>query len=310
MVKRPLTRIAYSLGLACPAPPQWRAGARFWPHPCYPWPALDTLEPPPSTALLSAEEAKERLREIVEGFFFRRLRGEGGKQVGRLLVKSPPGLGKTREAVRLGRKREGLAQIGLDSCGLAANEHVLSALQADARLAIGKPEDVKRQPIGTPDRHRKGTPHRRWGRLVPVANRRVPRASRSALTSDGAARVGGAAMRCSPSSLVGLQADLVDLAAARGEGTHQLCQLAPPPDIDRLQRNRANTMSRGPTRQPSHPALRRPSTRWAWSSGRNHGTRFCTYILNAAGATEMAFSSHSFASAVRPSWPSAAAGQR
>ena len=41
---------------------------------------------------------------------------------------------------------------------------------------------------------RKGTPHRRWGRLVPVANRRVPRASRSALTSDGAARVGGACL--------------------------------------------------------------------------------------------------------------------
>jgi hypothetical protein len=51
---------------------------------------------------------------------------------------------------------------------------------------------VKRQAIGTPDRHRKGTPHRRSDRLVPVANRRVPRASRSALTSDGAARVGGA----------------------------------------------------------------------------------------------------------------------
>ena len=41
---------------------------------------------------------------------------------------------------------------------------------------------VKRQAIGTPDRHRKGTPHGRWGRLVPVANRRAPRASRSALT--------------------------------------------------------------------------------------------------------------------------------
>ena len=49
--------------------------------------------------LLSAEDAKERLREIVEGFFFRRLRTEEGKRVGRLLVKSPPGLGKTREAI-------------------------------------------------------------------------------------------------------------------------------------------------------------------------------------------------------------------
>src|SRR5262244_552476 len=33
---------------------------------------------------------------------------------------------------------------------------------------------VKRQAIGTPDRHRKGTPHRPSGRLVPVANRRGP----------------------------------------------------------------------------------------------------------------------------------------
>src|SRR5437660_4087003 len=46
--------------------------------------------------------------------------------------------------------------------------------------------DVNRQAIGTPDRHAKRTPDRRWDRLVPVANRRVPRASRSALTSDGA----------------------------------------------------------------------------------------------------------------------------
>src|SRR5437016_5756829 len=52
--------------------------------------------------------------------------------------------------------------------------------------------DVKRHAIGTPDRHGKGTPHRPRNRLVPVANRRAPRASRSALTSDGAARVGGA----------------------------------------------------------------------------------------------------------------------
>ena len=84
-----------------PALPQWRAGARFWPHLCYPWPALDTLESPPSAALLSAEEAKKRLREIVQGFFFRRLRSEDGKRIGRLLVKSPPGLGKTTQPVEL-----------------------------------------------------------------------------------------------------------------------------------------------------------------------------------------------------------------
>jgi hypothetical protein len=60
---------------------------------------LDTLEPLPDTALLSAQEAKDRLREIVEGFFFRRLRTEDSKTIRRLLVKSPPGLGKTREAI-------------------------------------------------------------------------------------------------------------------------------------------------------------------------------------------------------------------
>jgi len=60
---------------------------------------LDTLSPTPSTISLSAQEAKDRLREIVEGFFFRRLRTEEGKRIGRLLVKSPPGLGKTTQAV-------------------------------------------------------------------------------------------------------------------------------------------------------------------------------------------------------------------
>src|SRR6516162_503404 len=40
----------------------------------------------------------------------------------------------------------------------------------------------------------KGPLFRRWGRLVPVANRRAPRAARSAPTSDGAARVGGACL--------------------------------------------------------------------------------------------------------------------
>ena len=51
---------------------------------------------------------------------------------------------------------------------------------------------VKRHAIGTPDRHAKGTPFWHWFRLVPVAHRRAPRASRSALTSDETARVGGA----------------------------------------------------------------------------------------------------------------------
>ena len=50
---------------------------------------------------------------------------------------------------------------------------------------------VNRHGNGTPDRRAKGTPlERRFG-LVQVANRRDPRVTRSALTSDGAARAGG-----------------------------------------------------------------------------------------------------------------------
>jgi hypothetical protein len=40
---------------------------------------LDTFPPSPDAELLSAEEAKARLREIVEGFSFRRFTTEDGK---------------------------------------------------------------------------------------------------------------------------------------------------------------------------------------------------------------------------------------
>ena len=61
--------------------------------------ALDTLEPIPSAVLLSAQEAKDRLREIIEGFFFRCRDGEGQPPARHLLVRSQPGLGKTGQAV-------------------------------------------------------------------------------------------------------------------------------------------------------------------------------------------------------------------
>jgi hypothetical protein len=60
---------------------------------------LDVLQQTPSSTLLSPEEAKERLREIVEGFFFRRRKEEGAVPARHLLVRSPPGLGKTKEAM-------------------------------------------------------------------------------------------------------------------------------------------------------------------------------------------------------------------
>ena len=49
--------------------------------------------------LLSATEAKQRLLHIIEQFFSWKLQAGGGKTVSRLLLKSPPGLGKTREAL-------------------------------------------------------------------------------------------------------------------------------------------------------------------------------------------------------------------
>ena len=55
-------------------------------------------------------------------------------------------------------------------------------------------EGVNRHAKRTPDRPCKKDPSACWVRLVPVANRRAPRASRSALTSDGAARAGGACL--------------------------------------------------------------------------------------------------------------------
>jgi hypothetical protein len=53
----------------------------------------------PNKTLLSAEQASEQLRNIIEKFFSWSLQTEGGKTISRLLVKSPPGLGKTREAM-------------------------------------------------------------------------------------------------------------------------------------------------------------------------------------------------------------------
>ena len=60
--------------------PQWSdAAAPDLPHDLRAF--LDASQETPSTALLSAQEAKDRLREIVEGFFFERLRTEDGTRV-------------------------------------------------------------------------------------------------------------------------------------------------------------------------------------------------------------------------------------
>src|SRR6516162_777370 len=61
---------------------------------------------------------------------------------------------------------------------------------------------------------------------------------------------------------------------------------------------------------PSQPALRRPSSIWAWSSGRIHGTRFLTYMSKEAGVIAIALVKASFASSMRPSAPRDAASHR
>jgi hypothetical protein len=56
----------------------------------------------PNPAFLSAQEAKKLLREIVEGFFYRHRDDQGQPLARHLLVRSPPGLGKTKEAMEWG----------------------------------------------------------------------------------------------------------------------------------------------------------------------------------------------------------------
>jgi hypothetical protein len=97
MVKRPLTRIGYPMGrLHATRVDRARLARR---HSRNPNALLDTPPPAPSPTPLSPEEAKARLREIVEGFFFRRRDDQAQMPTRQLLVRSPPGLGKTKEAM-------------------------------------------------------------------------------------------------------------------------------------------------------------------------------------------------------------------
>jgi hypothetical protein len=119
MVKPLLTQIPYSLGRE-PAPCSTVIERGPCCHLAVLGAVLDTL-PPSFTHLLSATEATEKLREVVERFFFRRLRTKDGKRIGRLLVKSPPGLGKTREAIDWAIRYQA-EQVGEDGTRLSADD--------------------------------------------------------------------------------------------------------------------------------------------------------------------------------------------
>ena len=98
---------------------------------------MDTLELPCTTALLSAQEAKDRLREIVEGFFYRRRRGQGEPALRQLLVRSPPGLGKTKEAMEWATRYR-TEQEGRDGI-LQMSRIDITAAGAKAQVAIFVP---------------------------------------------------------------------------------------------------------------------------------------------------------------------------
>ena len=82
---------------------------------------METSPPSPSPDVLPAAEAKGRLREIVEEFFFRRRNDKGQRPARQLLVRSPPGLGKTKEAMEWATRyqteqeeKKSLAHLTLD----------------------------------------------------------------------------------------------------------------------------------------------------------------------------------------------------
>jgi hypothetical protein len=154
---------------------------------------LDASSPAPSPDLLSPEEAKEKLRELVEGFFFRRLKGEDGRHIRRLLVKSPPGLGKTREAIewaiRYRDEQEGKGPRDLlvadqNEAGVPAQTSIFvprHQLAVELRTVIEGAFRERGEPIGVPIlRGRENgseegkAPCRRWREARALADRGLP----------------------------------------------------------------------------------------------------------------------------------------
>jgi hypothetical protein len=196
MVKRALTRIAYRLGLSARLVLPHGAGRRARNHrhcPRHPRAVLDALQPTPGTALLSAQEAKERLREIIEGFFFRRLRGEDDKTIRRLLVKSPPGLGKTTQAIEYaigyqaeqdGKDKVRLLAADFNEAGVPAQTAVFvprHQLAAELGEVIERAFQARGEPIEVPilrGRENGGedgnAPCRRWREARELARKGLP----------------------------------------------------------------------------------------------------------------------------------------
>ena len=94
----------------------------------------------PSTIPLSAQEAKDRLREIVEAFFFRRRSDQGRPPAPQLLVRSPPGLGKTKEAMEWATRYQ-TEQQGKDSIlELSRSDITLAGVWAQVAIFVPRHE--------------------------------------------------------------------------------------------------------------------------------------------------------------------------
>ena len=148
----------------------------------------------PSTDLLSAEEAKARLRDIVEGFFFRRRGGQDRPPPRQLLVRSPPGLGKTKEAmewaIRYQTEQEGkesileLSRSDITAAGVRAQVAIfvprhelaqeMKAVIERNREDLGAPVDVPVLRGRDHDADKGNAPCRRWREARELGRKGLP----------------------------------------------------------------------------------------------------------------------------------------
>ena len=151
---------------------------------------MDASPPTSSPALLTAEEASERLRDLVEGFFYRGLRAEDGTRIRRLLIKSAPGLGKTKQAlewaIRYLERKDGRPWVlgDVNEAGVRAQTAVFvprHQLAEELRDIIEHAYDDAGEPIRVPilrGRENGGeegmAPCRRWREARELARKGLP----------------------------------------------------------------------------------------------------------------------------------------
>ena len=148
----------------------------------------------PSTIPSRPSEAKDRLREIVEAFFFRRRSDQGRPPAPQLLVRSPPGLGKTKEAMEWATRYQ-TEQQGKDSIlELSRSDITLAGVWAQVAIFVLRHElaqEVKeviqrnREDLGEPvvvpvlrgrdhEADKDNAPCRRWREACELGRKGLP----------------------------------------------------------------------------------------------------------------------------------------